>query len=133
MRLPCKIFSVSLLLTVVLNTYGQSSARYSALIGVREGGSIKKGELLAQQGVRGMRLIADNHWESIPVDSFSIIVLRDSVTILSKRNTGAFFTESLKSDLKNLTTNDKIIIYRISARDYGDKQVSIRPLEFTVL
>jgi hypothetical protein len=79
-----------------------------------------------------MRFIANNHWEHIPIDSFTIILVRNTITILHKKIVGQLFSENLKAELRSVTTNDKIIIYNIFGRDYGDKIVSIRPLEFTI-
>jgi hypothetical protein len=112
--------------------FGQSFPKYAANVGGRESGQITKGAFLAQQGVGGTRFIADHHWESIPIDSFSIVVLRDTLTILHRRIKGQLFSDDLKTTLKALTTNDKILIYNIYGRDYGDKVVYMRPLELTI-
>jgi hypothetical protein len=125
----------SLLLTFLLavsvgNVFAQSIPKFGAEVGVKEGGTIAKGEFLAQQGVRGLRHISNSHWESIPIDSFNIVALRDTVMIFCKKINGQLFTDDLRSELKSLKSKDKIIIYDIFGKDYGEKVVSIRPLEF---
>jgi hypothetical protein len=106
--------------------------KYAAMIGGKESGQIKRGELLAQQGVGGMRYIAGNNWERIPVDSFCIVVMRDTVVLAQIKNKGQNFTSDTKAQLSNLAVNDRVLIYYIYGRDYGDKTVFIRPIELII-
>ena len=81
-----KIFILFLALFSVNSMFAQSIPKYAALVGVKGSGTIKKGEFLAQQGVVGMRRITIYHWEPVTVDSFYIIILRDTSQIIFFKN-----------------------------------------------
>jgi hypothetical protein len=106
--------------------------KYAAMVGGKESGQIRRAEFLAQQGVAGMRYSAGNHWERIPIDSFSIIIIRDSVVIAQIKNKGQTFISNTKDQISKLFVNDRILIYNIYGRDYGDKVVFVRPIEFII-
>jgi hypothetical protein len=132
MQSPKLILSLLFAFLVQNHSFGQTSPKYAAMVGGKESGQIKRGEFLAQQGVGGMRFIAGNHWERIPIDSFSIVVLRDTSIILQLKNIGQVFTDNSKNELKKLMASDRVLIYNIHGRDYGNKSVSIRPVELII-
>lgn len=132
MRSQKLIISFLLLATMHTTSFGQSFPKYAAMVGGKESGPIKRGEFIAQQGVRGIRFFKGNHWEPIIVDSFSLMILRDTTVILQIKNRGQIFTENVKTELKKLMANDRVIIYSIYSRDYGNKLVFIRPVEFII-
>ena len=37
-----------------------------------------------------------------------------------------------RAQLKQLMVNDRVLIYKIHGRDYGDKPVFLRPLELVI-
>ena len=115
-----------------IDSFGQAMPKYAAMVGQRESGKIVRGEFLAQQGVGGMRLIRGNHWESIPIDSFSIIIIRDTIVVMQFKNIGQTFSDFSKAQLKQLMVNDRVLIFNIHGRDYGDKPVFLRPLELVI-
>lgn len=104
----------------------------AAMVGGKESGKIRRGEFLAQQGVGGMRYIAGNHWERIPIDSFSIVIIRDTVVIAQIKNKGQIFTSEAKAQMDKIAVNDRVLIYDIYGRAYGDKTVFVRPIELII-
>jgi|GEM_PF-4407988 len=127
-----KFFFCLLVLFLQFNLFGQSFPKYAATFGGKESGLIKRGEFLAQNGIGGMRWIGGNHWERIPIDSFSIIIIRDSVTLVNKKIKGQVFTEDLRQIPTGLTSNDRVIFYGIYAKNYNNQQVLIRPIELII-
>ena len=123
---------VALYITFTGEVFGQMNPKYVALVGGIGSGYIKRGQFLAEQGVMGMRKISAHHWEPIPVDSFTLMILRDTSTLHLYRNVGNHFEPSLKLLLKGLKINDNILIFNIHARDYGNKKVYLSPLEYKI-
>lgn len=106
--------------------------KYVAFVGNIESGKVKKGGFLIQQGVRGMRRLTQNHWESIIVDSFSVYIQRDTTIIYKFFNKGNIFEEELNSRFKELKANDRVLVFNIYARDVGNKVVFLQPLEYII-
>ena len=106
--------------------------QYVAQVGGVSSCSMKRGQFLAQQGVVGKIKINSSHWESIPVDSFNLVVIRDTATILNHHNIGNHFDPYLKSELQQLQINDRILIFSIYAHDYTKARVYLSPLEFAI-
>jgi hypothetical protein len=79
-----------------------------------------------------MRRINNNHWEPITVDSFDIIILRDTSQILFFRNKGNKFEETLRTQLKSLMINDRVLIFDIYTKDYPGISVYLNPLEYKI-
>ena len=102
------------------------------MVGGKESGQIRRGEFLAQQGVGGMRYIAGNHWENIPIDSFSIVIIRDTVVIAQVKNKGQIFASDTRAQLNKMTANDRVLIYDVFGRDYDGKTVFVRPVELII-
>ena len=111
---------------------GQMNPKYVAHVGIVGSGTMKRNQFLAAPGVGGLRKISAHHWEPIPVDSFTLIILRDTFTLHLYRNVGNYFEPSLKLLLKDLQTNDKVLIFNIYGRDYGNKKVYLSPLEYKI-
>jgi hypothetical protein len=126
------ILSLMLAFLSYRQVFGQSMPKYAAMVGGNASGQIRRDEFLAQQGVGGMRYIAGNHWEHIPIDSFFIIIIRDTAVIAQIKNKGQIFTPNAKAQLSKLLVNDRVLIYNMYGRDYGDKVVSVRPIEFII-
>jgi hypothetical protein len=105
---------------------------YVAQVGMDGSGKIARGQFLAQQGVRGLRRLTQSHWESIPIDSFSLLIIRDTSILFQHRNHGNFFDAQLTEALKVLEPNDRVLIFNIYGRDYGDKLVQLPPLEYKI-
>jgi hypothetical protein len=114
------------------DSFGQAFPKYAAMVGPKESGQMIRGEFLAQQGVIGLRFIKGNHWEPIPIDSFSIVVIRDTAIVMQLKNIGQTFTDYSKAQLKKVMVYDRILIYNIHGRDYGDKPVFLRPVELVI-
>lgn len=131
-----QIFKSILLLIIAFKmhnySFAQALPKYAAMVGSKESGYIKRGEFLAQQGIGGMRFIGGNHWERIPIDSFSIVVIRDTAIVIQLSNIGQTFTDYSKAQLKKLMVDDRVLIYNIHGRDYGEKPVFIRPVELII-
>lgn len=79
-----------------------------------------------------MRYIAGNHWEPMPVDSFCIVIIRDTLAIARIKNKGQFFTSDAKAQMSKLAVKDRVLIYDIYGRDFGGKTVFIRPIELII-
>ncbi|MGQ0739204.1 MAG: hypothetical protein ACT4OJ_09115, partial [Bacteroidota bacterium] len=127
-----KFFFCLFILFLQFNLSGQSFPKYAATVGGKESGLIKRGEFLAQTDIGGIRWIGGNHWERIPIDSFSIIIIRDSVTILNQKIKGQIFTGDLRQKFTELRINDRVIFYGIYASNYNNQQVFIRPVELII-
>jgi hypothetical protein len=102
-----------------------------AYIAGLEGGIIKKGLFLAQQGVGAMYFIAGNHWESCKIESFNFMVLKDNKVVTDIHNEGNYFIDDMKLALQKLERGDKVLISNIkgcSAQGGGD----LKALEFII-
>jgi len=132
MQSPKLILSLLIAFLIHSQAFGQSMPKYAAMVGGKESGQIRRGEFLAQQGVGGMRYIAGNHWERIPIDSFCIVIMRDTAAIAQIKNKGQIFTFDSKAQLSKLAVNDRVLIYDIYGRDYDGKTVFIRPIELII-
>ena len=106
--------------------------KYVAQVGGKGSGNMIKGEFLVQQGVGGLRKLSATHWEPIQVDSFQILVLRDTSVVLRYSNKGNLFEAKLKILLKKLMVSDRILIYDIYATDVGSIKVYLSPLEYKI-
>jgi GldM C-terminal domain len=95
-------------------------------------GAISKGFLIAQQGVDASLIVTSyGHRESIVVDSFTLIILRNKNIIFSGNNNGNIFNHSLRTAFESLQKGDKVIVADIAARTYNST-VTLRPIEFAI-
>lgn len=124
------ILSLSFFLSWI--AHGQAIPKFTAMVRGKEGGKISRGAFLAQEGVGGMRFIGGNHWEGISIDSFSIIVQRDSLVICKSHIIGQFFDYNLKISLSAIQKDDRIVIFRIYSHNYDGTIIFIRPIEFII-
>ena len=126
--------SFTLIVLVLLHTQmqGQGIPKYTAIVGGQEGGSIARGAFLAQQGVGGMRFLAGNHWEPIRIDSFSIVVQRDTAIVFKNKVIGQIFDTKLKERMKEIIKGDRIIICNIYGHGPENIPIFIRPIEFII-
>ncbi len=106
--------------------------QYVAQVNGASSGNMSKGTFAAQQGVGAMRKITQFHWEPILVDSFTIIIVSDTIVQLYHKNIGQHFDSTVLVALKKLQANDLVLIFEIYGRDYGDKKVSLSPLQFRI-
>ena len=134
MSLTAKKSLFIFLFTVSFNqSFGQIiNPTHVAYIGGIENGPVKRGFFLAQQGVGAMRKITMEHWEHITVDSFSVIIKRDTSVIYQYRNKGNLFEKDLQAIFKNLRNNDTVLIFDINATDLDRKHIYISPLEYKI-
>jgi len=130
------VFGLSLSLLLAFSSFqqglGQSLPGYVAMIGGREGGPINREAFLAQQGIAAMRYISGNHWEPIPVDSFSLVIIRNAAVLTRVHNKGQLFTAGTRAQLRHLTSHDKVLIHSIYGRGLDNITVFIKPLEFII-
>jgi hypothetical protein len=54
------------------------------------------------------------------------------VVIAQIKNKGQTFISNAKDQISKLFVNDRVLIYNIYGRDYGDKVVFVRPIEFII-
>ena len=101
MRIPLTSYFISLCLVLPVIGNAQMNAKYAAQVGGIWSGPIKRGAFLAQPGVGAYQKITEGHWQRISVDSFTLLVFRDSTTMFSFKNKGNLFTK----DLVLLTAN----------------------------
>ena len=95
-------------------------------------GAISKGFLMAQQGVGATLIVTSyRHRESILVDSFTLIILRNKNIIFSDDNNGNIFNHSVRTAFELLQKGDKVIVANIAARTYNST-VTLRPIEFDI-
>ena len=94
---------------------------------------MQRGTFIAQQGVEGMRFISGNHWESLPIDSFTLMIQRDTVILYKQKVNDQYFNENLKEELKIIQTGDRILIFNIYGYGIDKKTVFIRPIEFIIM
>ena len=76
--------------------------------------------------------MAGNHWESIAIDSFCVVIIRNTEIVTQINNKGQIFTPSTKAQMSKVAANDRVIIYAIYGRDYGDKKVFVPPAELVI-
>ncbi len=96
-------------------------------------GTIKKGFLMAQQGVGASVLMTSyGHKEHIQVDSFTIVIFRNKSIIFSNDNIGNIFNHSITTAFESLQTGDKITITNIKATTVTSTTLSLRPIEFDI-
>jgi GldM C-terminal domain len=102
-------------------------------IGNLQKGIIKKGYLMAQQGV-GATLVATSygHEESIHVDNFTVTIFRNTNIIFNINNQGNIFNDSIKTAFESLKSEDVIIVSNITATGPGSTVFRLRPIELTV-
>lgn len=124
--------SFSLMVLLFTQLQGQGVPRFTALVCGQEGGSIARGAFLAQQGVGGMRFIANNHWEPIQIDSFLIVVQSDTVIVLKSKVIGQMFDANLRERMKVVRKGDRIIICNIYGHGPENIPIFIRPIEFII-
>jgi len=106
--------------------------KYVAEVGAVRNSRITRGEFLVQMGVSGQRRITQHHWEPIVIDSFTLIVIRDTVVLVQYKNHGDFFEANLRKAMTALKTNDLVLIFNIYGRDVGDKLVQPPPLQYEI-
>ena len=95
-------------------------------------GAISKGFLIAQQGVGASLIVTSyGHRESILVDSFTVIILRNKNIIFSENNNGNIFNHSVRIAFESLQKGDKVIVANIAGRTYNST-VTLRPIEFAI-
>lgn len=100
-------------------------------LGGLTGGTIKKGFLLAQQGVGGHWFLGGNHWEACSIESFNFIVFKNDKVIVDIYNKGNFFTEETRVAIQNLEPGDKIIISNIKGC-IANAGGNLRAMEFSI-
>ncbi len=102
-------------------------------IGGLNKGLIKKGFLLAQQGVGASFLVTSyGHREHITVDSFTVMIFRNNSIIFHSNNNGNIFNQSIKTAFQSLQSGDKITITNIKATIPTSPNLLLRPLEFEI-
>jgi hypothetical protein len=113
-----------------LNTNAQCP-KSRAWVGGRLSGAFVKIVLQNQD-----RINADRFCEGIrrttQVDSFSIIIIRDSTIIFRSQNIGNLFDNNFKKQIEKIQINDKMLLFNIWGTDYDGKKVFLDPLEFWV-
>jgi hypothetical protein len=96
-----------------------------------EGGIIKKGAFLAQQGISGSWFVGGNHWENCTIESFNLLVLQGDKILSNIHNEGNYFTDETKVALKILEHGDKVLISNIKGcPTRGDGK--LKTLEFEI-
>ena len=66
------------------------------------------------------------------VDSFQVLVIRNTVILYKGKNTGGVFSSSLKDVMQTITTNDKILFFDICGTGPDGKNVFLNPLEYRI-
>ncbi len=95
-------------------------------------GLMKRGQFLAQQGVGAQRKITSYHSEPIPVDSFTLLIQRDTSILFLFRNKGNMFAEDLKTKMKSIQRNDRVLIFNIYAHNVDGNVLFLSPLEYKI-
>jgi hypothetical protein len=131
-----KHLKTSILFLLTLGLFELSSAQmnptYVAYVGANWSGPVHKNAFLAQSGVGASNKMNEQHWEHLSVDSFKLIVMRDSSIILNYRNIGNIFEIKLKEGLKTIQVGDRILIYDIWTKLHKGKEVLLQPLEYII-
>lgn len=126
------LYTLLFLLALQLFADAQSRPRFTASVGGQEGGNMSRGSFLVQQGVGGLWHVADDHWERLQIDSFSLLVQRDTTILFNRKNKGNLFEPQLTERMKMILAGDRVLVYNIYGRDVDGKVVLIRPLEFII-
>ena len=103
-----------------------------AKVGNIKSRTVQKKIFCAQEGIIAFIKISLSHWEPIVVNSFSVLILRDSSVVFQYKNTGNKFESSLRSAFQNLQSNDSILIYSIDTRLADKKTIFLNPLELKI-
>lgn len=107
-------------------------SEFIAKVGNIENRNVQKGEFKLQEGVIAFSKINVSHWEPIVVNSFLLIILRDTSVVFQYKNNGNKFENAIRSAFHNLQGNDSILIFSIRARLANGEIVFLNPLEFNI-
>lgn len=94
--------------------------------------SVPKKVFTAQEGVTAYIRINTSHWEPTILNSFSIIVLRDSSVVFQHKNDGKRFNSRVKAAFQELQSNDTVLIFNIQTQLPDGKTMILDPLEFKI-
>jgi hypothetical protein len=64
------------------------------------------------------------------IDSFQVMIIRDTAIIFKFKNIGQSFNSDFKIAIKAVEVNDKILFYDIKGTDYDRSKVYLNPLEY---
>jgi hypothetical protein len=111
-----------------LKAYSQCP-KSEAWVGGRVSGYFTKIVFQNQDSINADRFCSGVRKET-QIDSFSIIIIRDTSIIFRLKNIGSKFENSLKSVIKEAKVNDKVLFFDIWGTDYDKNRVHLDPLEY---
>lgn len=103
-----------------------------AKVGNIKNRTVQKKVFSEQEGIIAYIKVSPTHWEPIVVNSFSVLILRDSSVVFQNKNTGNKFETSIRAVFQNLQSNDSVLIYSIDTRLADKKTMFLNPLEFKI-
>jgi hypothetical protein len=120
------------ILAISENTLSQKRLEMRATVGGFKSDSVSKFRIIGSAGMSGRFKVTDDHWEAARVDSFSVMILRDTAIIFRFRNVGMLFQKELKSAFQSLIPQDRVLFYRIYATDPYLRNRLLDPLEYVI-
>lgn len=67
------------------------------------------------------------------IDSFQVLIIRDSCIIFNSKNIGKIFDRNLKNFIKKVELGDKVLFFNIWGTDYDGTKVYLNPLEYILI
>ncbi len=105
-----------------------------ARIGIKNGGSCKKDELIAYRGLIAFFWTRENHDDPVGVKSYTVIFHKNDGSVLVQKNEGNKFTESTIQIMRELQPDERITFTNIQVlNNYGAFDLHVKPIEFTIL
>ena len=103
-----------------------------AAVGGKSSDSVSKNQISLQEGVSGHWKVTEDHWEKMIIDSFSLMILRDTMIIFKHRNFGNRFDQKIKTALGNLAKGDRVLLFNIYGNDPNRNKIFLSPLEYVI-
>jgi hypothetical protein len=96
-------------------------------------GTLKHARVLAEVGLSGAPIENFDITASLPIQSFTIMVLRSRMEIFKRNNTGSRFDSLTQDFLYALKDNDQLKFVDITVKDCDGAIRHCSPLEFTIV
>ncbi|HEY4876753.1 MAG TPA: hypothetical protein VIH86_14335 [Puia sp.] len=118
------------LVVLLLSTKANSQCPKSdAWIGGRLSGDFTKIVFQNQDHINADRFCSGINRET-SIDSFYVMIIRDTTIIFKFKNIGQMFKNDLKNVIKTVEVYDKILFYDIWGTDYDGTKIFLNPLEY---
>jgi GldM C-terminal domain len=104
-----------------------------AFVGNLHGGTMRKGDLRAQEGVWASAEPSLAFDITYPVVSFTTIIIRNDSIVFSRKTNGNRFEKETTDAFRNLQKDDTVLFTKIVCIGPDGMRRSLRPLEFSII